>query len=366
MKLLSLALTSLSFCLAQPVSESCGNCHRQIAESYARTGMGRSFRALTAATAVPGIQGGTFYHEPSAQFFSLSTRRGERYLRRYQTGFDGGMVNLLEASLDYAIGSGNHATSYLHRTAAGDLVEMPLTWYPEDGGYWAMSPAYDRPDHAGFGRKVSYRCLFCHNAYPAMEPGEDALESGTRFPARLPEGIDCQRCHGPGQAHIDAVRIGRPPAAVRSSIVNPALPGTRAANGSLPAMSLGNHQPGPPGELMRFGRGVFSYRPGEPLVDYALYFDLRPAPVTKANSRSPERRTACANRRAFWPAAGRSHAPRVTTPTTRRAAKRPPFTTRRSAGVAIRRWLPGNTRPPRIAFPATCRNGGPKMPSTCP
>ena len=38
------------------------------------------------------------------------------------------------------LGSGNHARSYLHRTARGTLVELPLGWYSEKGGYWAMSP----------------------------------------------------------------------------------------------------------------------------------------------------------------------------------------------------------------------------------
>jgi len=31
-----------------------------------------------------------------------------------------------------------------------------------------MSPAYDRPDHPGFIRSISYRCMFCHNAYPTI------------------------------------------------------------------------------------------------------------------------------------------------------------------------------------------------------
>ncbi len=267
-RLLSLVLTSAGLCLAQ----TCATCHREIAESYARTGMGRSFRAVHATTPIPEIQGGTVHHRASDQFFSLSGNR----MKRYQTGFDGATVNLLEASLDYAIGSGNHAVSYLHRTAAGELVELPLTWYPEKGGYWAMSPAYDRPDHAGFGRKVSYRCMFCHNAYPAVEREPDALESGTRFPARMPEGIDCERCHGPGRAHIAAIRRGQSPEAVRSSIVNPARLGSARQMEICLQCHLETTSLDLPGELMRYGRGVFSYRPGEPLADYALYFDHAP------------------------------------------------------------------------------------------
>jgi hypothetical protein len=32
------------------------------------------------------------------------------------------------------------------------LVELPLAWYADGGGLWAMNPGYDRPDHMGFRR----------------------------------------------------------------------------------------------------------------------------------------------------------------------------------------------------------------------
>ncbi len=39
---------------------------------------------------------------------------------------------------------------------------------------------------------------------------------------KIPEGIDCQRCHGPGQAHIEALRDRKNVSAVQAAIVNPA------------------------------------------------------------------------------------------------------------------------------------------------
>lgn len=254
----------------------CATCHRPIAESYARTGMGRSFGAVEASTRIPEIQGGTFHHEASGESFSLSTSGAKPALRRTLPGFDGAISNILEATLDYRIGSGNHSVSYLHRTASGELVELPLSWYADKGGYWAMSPAYDRPDHPGFSRKVSYRCMFCHNGYPAVESGSDLQESGARFPANLPEGIDCQRCHGPGQAHVDAIRQGRSPELVRGAIVNPAHLGPERQMEICLECHLETTSENLPTEIMRYGRGVFSYRPGEPLGDYVLSFDHAP------------------------------------------------------------------------------------------
>src|SRR5436309_1303495 len=93
----------------------------------------QSAKAVTAAA-----------HDGSGQNFSLPVRGGKTYLRRDQDG------SVLEKEVSYWIGSGNHARSYLSRTTAGELLELPATWYAEAGGHWGMSPGYSRPDHAGF------------------------------------------------------------------------------------------------------------------------------------------------------------------------------------------------------------------------
>ena len=42
------------------------------------------------------------------------------------------------------------------------------------------------------------------------------------FTGDLPEGIDCQRCHGPGGQHIRAAQAGAEFSDISSRIVNPA------------------------------------------------------------------------------------------------------------------------------------------------
>ena len=108
----------------------------------------------------------TFYHQPSDSYFTMLQRDGKYFQRRYQLDSSGKQVNVMEKQVDYIMGSGNHSRAYLHRTAANTLVELPLAWYAEKGGYWAMNPGYDRPDHDGFRRPITYDCMFCHNAYP--------------------------------------------------------------------------------------------------------------------------------------------------------------------------------------------------------
>ena len=85
-----------------------------------------------------------------------------------------------------------------------------------------MNPGYDRPDHQGFGRVIGYRCMFCHNAYPEIPAGNDGPRS-TPVYTRIPEGIDCQRCHGDGDRHVAlARRRGARLEEIRGAIVNPA------------------------------------------------------------------------------------------------------------------------------------------------
>ena len=91
------------------------------------------------------------------------------------------------------MGSGNHARTYLHRTPRGTLIELPLGWYADQGGHWAMNPGYDQATHEGFRRKVAYECMFCHNGYPRIPAGHervgaepvylDPLPAGNRLPA---------------------------------------------------------------------------------------------------------------------------------------------------------------------------------------
>src|ERR1700675_502292 len=66
----------------------CAVCHQRIAATYARTGMGRSFRSVRPGEALPEFNGKTFEHQASGEFFTPYVRDGKPHLRRYQLGFD--------------------------------------------------------------------------------------------------------------------------------------------------------------------------------------------------------------------------------------------------------------------------------------
>lgn len=241
-------------------SRKCQPCHAEIYRTYQATGMARSFyRARAEGVGV----GGEFYHEASGQHFRVEERDGRLYQRRWLRDSAGAETDVYELEANFVIGSGNHARSYLHQEG-GELIELPVSWYAGEKR-WAMSPGYDRAGHPGFGRRIDYGCFFCHNAYPAVAAGADRFGGmAARFPENLPEGIDCQRCHGPGSLHV----LGK------GSVVNPAKLGTAELRMDICLQCHLETTSSPlPGSTRRTGRGAFSFRPGEALSAYTVLFD---------------------------------------------------------------------------------------------
>ncbi len=236
--------------------------------------MARSFyRPSPVNTVEDYTRKNTFYHQASDSYFTMLQRDGKYYQRRYQIGPDGKQTNVMEKQIDFIMGSGNHSRAYLHRTGRNTLIELPLAWYAEKGGYWAMNPGYDRPDHDGFRRPVTYDCMFCHNAYPEIPAGHDQPLADPVYAGSLPEGIDCQRCHGPGRTHAQLAKTGATPEAIRNSIVNPSRLGAQRQMEVCMQCHLETTSFPLPNSIQRYDRGPFSYRPGEPLGAFILNFD---------------------------------------------------------------------------------------------
>ncbi len=257
---------------------SCAECHDAIARTYALTGMARSLSKVGAGSAVlEGVaEGGRYFHAASDRHYAVTTREGAVVQRRHQVGPGGVEVNVFEAAADYVIGSGNHARTFVQRAADGRLLQLPLSWYAERGGQWAMSPGYDRATHLDFRRVIDDGCMSCHNGYPRDPVRDDG--TGPKFTGVLPEGIDCQRCHGPGQEHLDAAAAGDV-ARARRAIVNP---GTLDRDRQLEVCLQCHLEPTSsplPFQLRRVGRPPLSYVPGTPLADTFLFFDHAPSPA---------------------------------------------------------------------------------------
>jgi len=239
--------------------------------------MGRSFYKPSPASRIEDFtRRNTYYHQPSNSYFTMSIRDGQIFQRRYQIDSAGAQINVMEKRVDYIMGSGNHARTYLNRTPEGTLVELPLGWYAENGGYWAMNPGYDRAGHEGFRRPITYECMFCHNAYPQIPAGHEQPFSRPVYAGSLPEGIGCQRCHGDGAKHAKLAATGASAVAIRYAIVNPKRLNADRQRELCAACHLESTSFPLPNALARYERAPFSFRPGEPLADFILNFDHAP------------------------------------------------------------------------------------------
>jgi Tetratricopeptide repeat len=282
----------------------CGTCHADLARSYGEVAMARSFYRPGAAPPIEDFAAPPFAHGPSGQVFQMTRSGGRLVFRRWLAGAGptagipaipptpptpptppntapgapagrgagGPDGQVFETEVEWILGSGNHARTYLYRTPDGALFQLPLAWYTQEGR-WGMAPGYDRPDHGGVLRRVTRECLFCHNAYPDVPAGSDAEGAPHLFPAVLPAGVGCQRCHGPGAEHVRRALGGvEPRPEIRAAIVNPARLAPALRDDVCfqchlqPAVALSGAR--------RLGRGDYSFRPGEPLPDYQAHVDI--------------------------------------------------------------------------------------------
>lgn len=261
---------------------ACTLCHGDLAETYAHKGMARAFQRPRPSSDIEDFSTPPFVHATSGQTFQLM-RSGERLVfRRWQTAPDGQPINTFETAVDWILGSGDHARTYLYQTPGGELYQLPLAWYTQTRS-WGMAPGFDRSDHEGVVRRVRRECVFCHTGTPDLPAGADAYGAPQTFPAEMPEGIGCQRCHGPGAEHIGQALGGIGSRdQIRASIFNPGRlpPGRRDEVCQVchlqPSVALSG--------LRRFGRGDFSFHPGEPPAAYLVQVDVEEEGRTRAES----------------------------------------------------------------------------------
>lgn len=193
---------------------ACAQCHRKESEFYPLTPHARDSAPATAKHIF-----GTF--APGQNVLHTSNPNLVVNMVAAPDGFYQDAVNLADPSnhlserFDIAIGS-RHAQTYLYWDD-DKLYELPAsfwTWNHE----WVLSPGFPA-GQVHFDRPVVPRCLECHASYftPIAPPNRYKKDS-------IVLGINCERCHGPGAAHVARERSTAPPplGSHDTAIVNPA------------------------------------------------------------------------------------------------------------------------------------------------
>lgn len=238
---------------------ACATCHPRQDQSYRLTAHSRALSIVDPANEPPDA---TLKHEPSGRSYRIYRKEGRLWHEETLLGEDGGLLSRIELPVRYLIGSGQASRTYLFEVD-GFLHESPLTWYASTGR-WGLSPGYDFPQHWSFERPVRIDCLICHSG--RVEP----LEGSDQRVAFHELSIGCESCHGPGSKHRE-VQTARTAVAGQPdrTIVHPG----RLPRELLESVCATCHQNGVAAVDVR-GRSVRDFRPGRPLSDFRIHFQL--------------------------------------------------------------------------------------------
>lgn len=232
----------------------CKVCHEEHYKNFIETGMGQSFSVATKEKSKALFKSNPVYDKKKDLYYLAHWEDNQLEITEFRLrGKD--TVHKRTEKISHIIGSGHHTNSHLWQDN-GYLFQAPLTWYSQSRR-WDLPPGFEEYN-TGFGRKIDIECMSCHNAMPVVAKG-----SVNKF-IKLPGGIDCERCHGPGEVHVklksqgvlvDVSKKADP------SIVNPArLPWKLQVDVCQRCHLQGNN-------VLKPGKSFTDFRPGMKLSD---------------------------------------------------------------------------------------------------
>ncbi len=177
-------------------SESCIPCHEDIYKSHISTAHFNTSSSGDASHILGSFTSGENTVNLAGSLLSMTQEEGSSY----QTAktYHGKVFE--KSKIDITIGSGVKGQSYL--TFEEDSLYQIQASYLTLTDSWINSPGY--PNYS-FKRPVMDNCIKCHVTFAKNEKisGDSNVYDKNSFIY----GVDCERCHGPSQEHVD-YRIG--------------------------------------------------------------------------------------------------------------------------------------------------------------
>ncbi|MGA8089874.1 MAG: cytochrome c3 family protein [Terracidiphilus sp.] len=232
---------------------ACAPCHREIYERYRTTPM-----ANASGFAVEGFLPADFVHAASGVHYRVTEEAGNVWLNYERESASPDKALKGQQELRYFIGSGKRGRTYLFEQS-GYWFEAPINWYAKKQ-IWDMAPNHTADKEMPLTMPVDPGCLHCHASDVAR-----SLPEARNLYAAAPfahGGITCAACHGNADAHLASK--GK----VHMLDIDAMYPVRRDS------VCLNCHLEGQ-AAVIRNGREMENFTPGDDLFDYALYFVYR-------------------------------------------------------------------------------------------
>ncbi len=173
--------------------ETCRSCHSDIHKTFIHTGMGRSFDDATPQKSDATFDKHAIVYDAKSDFYYTPFFKNDiLHIKEFRLK-DGDTTHSRTERIDYIIGSGQHTNSHLINEN-GYIHQAPITYYTQKK-QWDLAPGFERKNER-FSRIISSECLTCHNHLPTPVAGSENKYT------MIPKGIECERCHGPGEIHV--------------------------------------------------------------------------------------------------------------------------------------------------------------------
>ena len=202
----------------------CGACHKTAAKAHNLSRHAHTLRAVTLTQDGSNFRTTQAITDASLHYtYTLAVAKGKCVLRGRNARGQG------DLSADYVMGSGHNAYTYLNRDDSKGWVELRVSYYPKSHR-WDYTPSQlpgtqlSRAAGRVQSKAMLTSCLLCHTTVlratsqtiPTANPtnmsqtsanglldasGDDPMPDIAA--SRL--GVGCERCHGPGRAHVKLV-----------------------------------------------------------------------------------------------------------------------------------------------------------------
>jgi hypothetical protein len=241
-------------------SQACSQCHADVYRRFSQTSMGRSMSPVTPA--VLEKTPSSYTNEKLNRRFEVYSKDANLYQSESGIGSDGKESFKTDSQIEWIIGAGVNGFGAILKKD-NFLFQAPLSFYAKPKS-WAPSPGYEFTD-LGFNRPITPGCIFCHSGRPNPVAGSVGQFESSPFSELA---IGCEKCHGPGTAHVQAMhdmsapaaKKNTQPAAFDSKIVNPARLTPYLADN----ICMACHQTGDV-RVLKPGKTYRDVRPGHPL-----------------------------------------------------------------------------------------------------